>query len=237
MKKIILSFAIAIVFSAVGCSSTHVSKIYPPTVHYNLAQEPQKIDYSNSGRTFRRNAELENRDRLEYQRRQKLIELMAAERAFAETNGFQLVPAQTPPPPPPTAHPQSRGSRYNSSLRGGWGTYPDQSFRGQIGLLGTGFLAFFFPHSRAGRERGVLTSYSSTSTATRFAISARASGKVTTGQPRLTEQAVKHARSQNQHFDRDRRRGFVEKGSSTTGAVIGAGQFQSAGTPSQPRLR
>ncbi len=252
-----LFITIAIVITS-GCSTTpKVVKTYDAPKIYTLGQEPQKVEYENGGKIWSENAKREQADRLEHQRKMKLLEYMAAEQNFAATNGVNIVPViQSPPPSEPTARPQS-GLQYDydqrngaprlrpvgtsAGLRSGWGTYPDQSFRGQMSLLGSGLQAFLLPHSQAGRERGVVTSYysySSSAPAARVTATVGASGRINLGgQPRLTQKALTHARSINPNFDRDRRVGVGGRTYAADISVVGAGVFRSAGTLSRPRLR
>lgn len=247
MKIIINSLLVsAIVLTSIGCSSTpKVVKTYQSPFSYTLGQEPKKVEYENGGKIWDANARAEQADRLAHQRKMKQLEYIAAERNFAATNGIEIVvPTQTPPPPPPMARPQSRlqygtpssfrPAGISAGLQGGWGTYPDQSFRGQMSLFGSGLQAFLLSHSRAGRERGIVTSYysySASAPAARVTVMAGASGRVKTGQPRLTQKALEHARQVNPNFDRDQRVGVGGRTYAADILVVGGAEFRSAGTP------
>jgi len=248
MKTSLYLVIVIVTLATAGCSSTpKVVRTFQSLMTYTLGQEPQKVEYGNQGKIWRENAKAEQADRLEHQRKMKQLEYMAAEQAFAATNGIHLAPQAAPPSPSaPAPRPQSqlqRGSttrRTTAGLQGGWGTYPDRSLRGQFSLFTGGLRAFLLPHSQAGRERGVVTSFIAypSAPAARVSATAIASGRVNLGgQPRLTQKALEHARSVNPNFDRDQRVGVGGRTYEADIFVLGGAEYRSAGTPGRPPIR
>ncbi|MDO8594167.1 MAG: hypothetical protein Q7R93_01490 [bacterium] len=113
MKNTFLLFAIAIVLTTVGCSTTpKIASYGNPIGNYTFGQAPQNTQFANEGRDFDRNARLQNKDRLANQRQLTLDEyafiqrtnqlgLIKKEIDAANALGLRIegVPAPTPARP------------------------------------------------------------------------------------------------------------------------------------------